>query len=195
YTLGFYYPGEDSDYRTRRAKFFRIQLEEFLLLAREEGVDPATLLGSYAGAMGRAQFMPDSYRYYAVDFNNDGKRDIWNNDIDAIGSVGNFLKKKGKWKDGLPITTRVDKVNGNHKAMVEKGIKPSLTIGDLRAAGIMVDNQYDDALATSLVELKNHSGMEYWAGMDNFYSITRYNNSRMYAMAVYQLAQAIAEKR
>jgi len=195
YTLGFSYPGKESAYRVKREKFFRIQLEQFLLLAREENIDPGQLKGSYAGAMGRAQFMPDSYRDYAVDFNNDGKRDIWNNDTDAIGSVANFLSKKGKWKAGLPITTRVGDVNKSHQPLVDAGIKPAMSIGELREAGIDVSSEYPDALKSSLIALRNSAGMEHWAGMENFYAITRYNNSQMYAMAVYQLAQAISEKR
>lgn len=186
YTLAFYHP--------RRGPYFRKQLREFLLLAREEAVDPGTLKGSYAGAMGRAQFMPDSYRYYAVDFDGDGKRDIWNNDVDAIGSVANYFRKH-LWQPGQPVTTRVGNVNQSHQPLVKAGMKPSLTIGQLREAGIQVASDYDDALATSLIELQNAAGKEYWAGLNNFYSITRYNHSNMYAMAVYQLAQAILEQR
>lgn len=186
YTLAFFHP--------TRSVYFRKQLGEFLLLAREEQVDPRVPKGSYAGAMGRAQFMPDSYRYYAVDFDGDGKRDIWNNDTDAIGSVANYFVEH-RWTRGQPVTTRVGNVDGSHQAFIDAGMKPTLTIGQLREAGIEVASDYQDSLATSLIELQNTAGKEYWAGLDNFYTITRYNHSNMYAMAVYQLAQAILEAR
>lgn len=182
YTLGFHYP--------KRSRFFRKELGEFLLLAREEAVDPRTPKGSYAGAMGRPQFIPSSYRAYAVDFDGDGKRDIWDNDADVIGSVANYFARHG-WQAGGPITAPLSGVDGNHADMIAAGMKPSLTIGQMRAAGIAVQGELPAAAAASLVELEQPNGVEHWAGLDNFYVITRYNHSNLYAMAVYQLSREI----
>ena len=182
YTLGFHYP--------KRGAFFRQQLGEFLLLAREEAVDPTSLTGSYAGAMGRPQFIPSSYRAYAVDFDGDGHRDIWENDADVIGSVANYFARHG-WRHGAPVASPLSGVGAGREAFVAAGMKPSLTLGQLRAAGIRGAAGLADQTATSLVELEQPQGYEYWAGLDNFYVITRYNHSNLYAMAVYQLSREI----
>ena len=181
-TLAFGYP--------ERSKFFRSELEQYLLLAREEKLDPLSIKGSYAGAMGKAQFISSSYRNFAVDFDGDGKRDLWNNTSDAIGSVANYFKLH-KWQPGGMITTPAI-VGSNHiKVLVEKGIKPHSTVADLRKRGVTPKTKVDPDELGALIELQNVNGREYWLGLHNFYVITRYNHSPLYAMAVYQLGQAI----
>ena len=186
-TLSFDYP--------KRSRFFRSELEQFLLLAREEQVDPLTLKGSYAGAMGGPQFISSSFRHYAVDFDNDGKRDIWNNPADMIGSVANYFKVHG-WQQGQPITF-IASVNGsNHHAAVDKGIKPYYSIRQLAEIGVRSyhpDNVNPDARA-ALIRFDQVEGPEYWMGLKNFYVITRYNHSPLYALAVYQLSEDIAAR-
>ncbi|WP_455376482.1 lytic murein transglycosylase B [Kaarinaea lacus] len=181
-TLAFDYP--------KRASFFEKELEEFLLLAREEKVDPMKLKGSYAGAMGKPQFIASSYRHYAVDFNGDGKRDILNSTVDAIGSVANYFAEHNWYKDE-PVT-ELAKVSGDkYKEIVEKGIKPSITLDKVLDAGVSIDAKHSSALETALIELELKDGKEYWVAFNNFYAITRYNHSELYAMAAYQLAQEI----
>lgn len=181
-TLAFGYP--------KRAEFFRRELEQFLLLVREEQIDPEIALGSYAGAMGLPQFIPSSYRAYAVDFDQDGKRDLWNSKSDVIGSVAAYFKRHG-WQRGGQITSRASGADNRHVAFVEAGMKPSIAVGSLRKAGINSEQPVaDDALA-SLIRLDGDEGDEYWLGLHNFYVITRYNHSNLYAMAVYQLSREI----
>lgn len=185
-TLAFAYP--------KRAKFFRSELEHYLLLAREEGFDPLDINGSYAGAMGQAQFISSSYRNYAVDFDADGKRDLWHNTTDAIGSVANYFMQH-RWQRGAAITIPAI-VGGNLiKVTVKKGIKPHSTIAQLRNRGVTPLTKADTNAMAALIELKTRAGWEYWLGLDNFYVITRYNHSPLYAMAVFQLGQAILEQR
>ncbi|WP_456404880.1 lytic murein transglycosylase B [Thiolapillus sp.] len=184
YTLAFHYP--------KRSKFFTAELEKFLILTREEELDPAQPKGSYAGAMGLGQFMPSSYLAYAVDFDGDGKRDIWNNETDAIGSVANYFARHG-WKKGLPVTAPLDLGAVEPDRFLRKNSKPAFTLGEFRKAGIEAPASLDDELETALIELVTDKGPEYWAGLRNFYVITRYNHSDMYAMAVYQLSERIRE--
>ena len=185
HTLGFHYP--------RRGKFFRAQLDHFLRFAREEDIDPTMPTGSYAGAMGVPQFMPDSFRIYAIDFDGDGRRDIWNNTADVIGSVANYFVEKGKWQRGQPVTHPARGADGSHRRLIDAGARPTLQPSQLQAAGIDVGDVPAGA-KVSLLEFKTHDGREYWIGMHNFYSIMRYNPRTKYAMAVYQLAEAIRER-
>ncbi len=185
HTLGFHYP--------RRGKFFREQLNHFLRFSREEKIDPVVPTGSYAGAMGMPQFMPDSFRVYAVDYDGDGRRDIWHNPQDVIGSVANYFVKKGNWKRGQPVTYPASGANASHKKLIDAGAKPRLKAAKLAAAGIDVSRVPQDA-EVSLLEFTTHDGKEYWIGMDNFYAIMRYNPRTKYAMAVYQLGEAIRER-
>ena len=181
-TLGFDYP--------RRSKFFLSELEHFLLLCREEGFDPSALQGSYAGAMGRGQFISSSYRRYAIDYNQDGKRDLWGSDEDAIGSVANYFKEHG-WKTNHVVTSSAQ-FNGNHKKVDRSNtLKPSFTYRELNAQGFVADMPVGMQEKLSLFVLDGKSGPEYWLGHHNFYVITRYNHSEMYAMAVFQLSQEI----
>ncbi len=185
-TLAFGYP--------KRAKFFRSELEQYLLLAREEKLDPLSVKGSYAGAMGQAQFISSSYRNFAVDFDGDGKRDLWNNTSDAIGSVANYFKRH-KWQPGGKVVSPAI-VGSNHiQVLVEKGYKPHSTVADLRKRGVTPKIKLNPDELGALIELKKLAGREYWLGLNNFYVITRYNHSPLYAMAVYQLGQAIIKDR
>ncbi len=185
-TLAFGYP--------KRADFFRRQLEEFLLLAREEAVDLSGVKGSYAGAMGMPQFIPSSYRAYAVDFDGDGKRDLLDNTADVIGSVANYFKRHG-WESGRRITLQAQPGSDDLTPMVEAGMKPSLAYEQLKASGVSVNEPLRDNEDVSLVRLEQEDGEEYWLGMKNFYVITRYNHSNLYAMAVYQLSRKILARR
>jgi len=186
HTLGFHYPP--------RGRFFREQLSHFLRFAREEKISPTMPTGSYAGAMGVPQFMPDSFRVYAVDFDGDGHRDIWNNPADVIGSVANYFTKKGGWKPGQAVTHPAHGVTAAHRALIDAGTKPSLDPARLTAAGIDIGTPPAPGGLLSLIELETTDGNEYWVGMDNFYAIMRYNPRAKYAMAVYQLSEAIREQ-
>lgn len=184
-TLGFRYP--------KRAKFFRSELEHFLILVLEERLDPLTIKGSYAGAMGIPQFIPSSYRSYSVDFDGDGLRDLLWSEADAIGSVANYLARHG-WKRGAPITVPA-RVNGGAVAgVVKRGIKPHSSLKALRGKGIKPVVAVQGATKAALIELHGAEGIEHWVGFENFYVITRYNHSKLYAMAVFQLSQEIAAR-
>tara|TARA_R110002050_G_scaffold9504_1_gene33209 strand:+ start:355746 stop:356726 length:981 start_codon:yes stop_codon:yes gene_type:complete len=183
-TLAFQYPP--------RSPFFRSELEAFLLLTREEKLSILTPIGSYAGAMGLGQFMPSSYREYAVDFDGDGHRDIWTNPTDAIGSIANYLKRHG-WVAGKSITHPTYFTGKVADDLIEKGMKPSLSRQTLATAGVSLRGLPEDDDQLALIALTQESGEEYWLARQNFYAITRYNHSRMYAMAVIQLGQAIRQ--
>jgi membrane-bound lytic murein transglycosylase B len=182
-TLAFGYP--------KRAKFFRKELIEFLLLAREEQVDPLSALGSYAGAMGKPQFISSSYRRYAVDGSGDNKRDLWNSDADIIASVANYFKVHG-WQANQPITRQVN-LSNDLQHYVDAGMKPSIRVENLLAEGVKPLDQepLDPNALASLIKLDAGERQEYWLGLHNFYVITRYNHSNLYAMAAYQLSQEI----
>ena len=184
HTLGFHYP--------RRGRFFREQLSHFLRFAREEGIAATMPTGSYAGAMGVPQFMPDSFRIYAIDFDGDGRRDIWHNHVDVIGSVANYFVEKGGWKRGGAVAQRVSGVTGAHRPLIEAGAKPTLDPGRVQAAGIALQVPADGKV--SLIELETDNGPEHWVGEHNFYAIMRYNPRTKYAMAVFQLSEAIRDR-
>lgn len=182
-TLAFDYPP--------RASFFRGELKQFLLLAREEKASPETPLGSYAGAMGYGQFIPSSYRHYAVDFDGDGFRDIWNNPVDAIGSVANYLAVHG-WERGGPVTTQASSHNAPEGVFGDE-LEPSTTVGALVDAGFDAPGDLPADLGVAPILLHGKAGPEYWLGFHNFYVISRYNHSKLYAMAVYQLSRRLGE--
>ena len=184
-TLGFDYP--------RRSKFFLKELEEFLLLSREEGFDPSEIVGSYAGAMGKPQFIASSYRHYAVDFNGDGVRDLLNSTDDAIGSVANYLKRHGWQRDqavAVPTNSLADSPRKTGRLK-----KPSIPLSQWRAQGYQTEAELADELPAILISLENKRDSEQWLGLQNFYAITRYNHSELYAMAVFQLSQEIIKQR
>jgi membrane-bound lytic murein transglycosylase B len=177
-----------------RPEFFRQELENFLLLAREQRWDPMAISGSYAGAMGLPQFMPSSYRRYAVDYSGDGAVDLWGNLPDVIGSVASYLRQFG-WKDGDPVVAPVRVDNAEAQALLELGIKPSLTVEQWRMRGVEPMGETAPALAAALFRFDLLGGSEYWLGFDNFYAILQYNRSRNYAMAVHDLAREIVRER
>jgi membrane-bound lytic murein transglycosylase B len=185
-TLAFDYP--------RRSAFFMRELEHFLLLSREQGLNPLDLTGSYAGAMGYGQFMPSSYRSYAVDYSGDGIADIWNDPVDAIGSVANYFARHGWERDGV-ITVKA-KVSGKYNEdIINKRGKPKATLAELEENGFVAitGTQKSETRAIPL-RLKGDRGVEFWLGMKNFYVITRYNTSFRYAMAVTQLSELLARQ-
>lgn len=186
YTLGFEVPG--------RNEFFKSELEAFLLLTREQGWDPLSIKGSYAGAMGVPQFMPSSYRKFAVDFDDDGKADLWTNPADVIGSVANFLSQSGWRKDEIVVLpARVE--GADVQTLLSLGIKPHSPLQQLKLQGVQPEGEVDDQLLAALFSLDIASGQEYWLSFQNFNVILQYNRSRNYAMSVYQLAREIARER
>ena len=180
-TLGFDYPP--------RSKFFKSELKHFLLLSKEEDIDVNDMTGSYAGAMGMPQFISSSYRHYAIDFDGDGKRDLWNSVPDVIGSVANYFSEHG-WKKGESV---VHSARVKDKSVVQEKnqLKPYVTLAELKRQGVSTNQDLDDKAKITLLKFKGNKGVEYWAGLDNFYVITRYNHSALYAMAVHQLSQKI----
>ena len=182
-TLAFDYPP--------RQTFFRSELRHFMQLVREENIDPLSVQGSYAGAMGGGQFMPSSYRQYAVDFDGDGQRDLWNSWPDAIGSVANYLGRYG-WEHGAVIA--VPAGAGEKAPLEEQGMKV-FKAGDLRQQGLVFSEVVDDSEEVRLVALQQDDGLHYWIGRENFRVITRYNRSPLYAMAVMDLGRMIETRR
>ena len=183
-TLAFKYPP--------RSEFFRTELEQFLLLCRENGLDPLAVKGSFAGAIGIPQFMPGSQRRYAVDFDGDQRVDLRGSVDDAIGSVGRFLEQHG-WQAGQPIAVPA-LTNGNpDPALLQAGIRPSLKLAELSDKGVRAD--IDPQASVALIDLVSpEKETEYWLGYENFYVITRYNRSSFYAMSVFQLGEAVRER-
>jgi len=190
-TLAFDYPP--------RAEFFRSELEQYLLFARDSGIDVFSVRGSYAGAIGIPQFMPGSYRRFAVDFDGDGAIDLRASSADAIGSVANFLVKHG-WRRGERVQLPARVAGGNageaHRPLLEAGIEPKTALAELKRFG--VETRTDLALDTpvALIELESPgAATEYRLGLRNFYVLTRYNRSALYAAAVHDLAQELKSRR
>ena len=181
-TLGFAYPP--------RSDFFLKELENFLVLCRQEQLDPLQPMGSYAGAMGFPQFMPSSYLAYAKDFDLDHKRDIWRNPVDAIASVGNYFAANG-WRRGGAIVFQVAANGESYRQALSKGVKPDSTVGQLRRLQVKTPTMLADSESAKLLSYPLLDHEELWLGLHNFYVITRYNHSPLYAMAVFQLSQAI----
>jgi membrane-bound lytic murein transglycosylase B len=175
-----------------RAAFFRRELTEFLLLARELDVDACGIKGSYAGAMGLPQFMPSNYRRFAVDFDANGTRDILDYPEDAIGSVAVYLKQHG-WEAGAPVADDAN-LEGTRYFWIEKlGIKPTLPLRQLASYGIFPRRYENAERRAALISLEGEYGPFYRLGYNNFYVITRYNHNKRYAMAVYELGERIRQ--
>lgn len=177
-----------------RAPYFKSELEEFLLLTREQHLDPLAVKGSYAGAIGQPQFMPSSYRYYAVNFSGNSHIDLSNNPEDIIGSIANYYKKHG-WKtdEAVAIPTLVEK--NRYLFLFSQKKPPTVTSSDLSEYGIYPYNKISPNEKIKIVPLEGHNGNEYWVSLHNFEVIKRYNPSNLYAMAVYQLSYYISELR
>jgi membrane-bound lytic murein transglycosylase B len=185
-TLAFDYP--------KRSAFFSRELKEYLLMTREQNLPTTELLGSYAGAMGYGQFIPSSYRAYAVDFDGDGIVDIIDNPVDAIGSVANYFSRHG-WRTGEPVAVRARVDEGYRSEWMNDGLKPKHTVAELADHSIYPARPGAEGARAVAIEFEAQRGAEYWLGWHNFYVITRYNHSSMYAMCVYQLSQQIEAQR
>ena len=186
-TLGFDYP--------KRAAFFRRELTQFLLLCREEKIECRNAKGSYAGAMGIGQFISSSYRAYAVDFDRDGKRDLWHSTADAVGSVANYIARHG-WAPQAPVVEPVNLNNGTVEELLNRKLEPWLSLADLRHRGILTGGFEPREKSFTLLGFHtSRDQVDVWAGYHNFYVISRYNHSRKYAMAVYDLSHAIRKDR
>ena len=183
-TLAFDYPP--------RADFFRSELEQFLLMSREEKLDPRQPVGSYAGAMGIPQFMPSSFRRFAVDGDGDGRRDLWTEGPDVFASVGNYLREHG-WVAGQPVLAETW-----NDAPTDDPSRATLTLAhtldDLRARGYVFDSPLPGSTKVMLLPAQLSSSLIWRIGYANFYAITRYNRSALYGMAVHELARAIATR-
>ena len=181
-TLAFHHP--------RRGDFFRRELKDFMVLGSEGALDAAEVLGSYAGAMGRAQFIPSSYRRYAVDGDGDGRRDLFGSWRDVLSSVAAYLSAHG-WQRGGGVALPASLAEGSTAKPQQRGLSPPASVGALRAAGVLFDASLSDDTPAGLLRMLGPNGPEYWLALPNFYVITRYNRSYMYALVVHQLGEAI----
>jgi membrane-bound lytic murein transglycosylase B len=184
-TLSFDYPA--------REKFFRDELEQFLLLTRDGRLDPKTVKGSYAGAMGAPQFMPSNYRRYAVDADADGRVDLWNDWPDVCASVGNYLKEHG-WNAGEPVLGEATVLPEKTAELDGRKLVLSETVASLNAKGVSFDSALPADAPAILIAADESDGVHWRVGYNNFFVITRYNHSALYAMAVYELATAVKQR-
>ena len=180
------------DYPSRQA-FFKSELEQFLILARENKLDPLTLVGSYAGAIGAPQFMPSSYRRYAVDADGDSKRDLWGDWDDVIASVANYLREHG-WTPGAPVLTEATLEPDPSFQIDPHNLELNETVASLASRGIRLDTELPADTPVVLISAEQRDGPAYRVGFHNFYVISRYNASARYVMAVHDLAQAVAQR-
>lgn len=187
-TLAFDYP--------QRSSFFRSELEAFLRLTRKHDLDPTQVYGSYAGAMGQPQFIASSYHAYAVAADGGNRADLFNNIDDILSSIANYLQEHG-WQSGQPVAHRIE-AKGNqwrqNTAPLNRPVKPAYRAAELAALGIQVPAEIDGQTRVGLIELQGDDGSELWLTRNNFYALTRYNHSALYAMAIHQLAAAIKEQ-
>jgi membrane-bound lytic murein transglycosylase B len=177
-----------------RADYFRKELEQYLQLAREYDIDPLSVKGSYAGAMGIGQFMPSSYRKYGLDFDGDGHSDLWRNTEDAIGSVANYFKSFG-WKTGDAVAVPVEVKGEETREFANTGWSARRTVEDWQERGVVLRESAWPQAEAMLVRLETATGPEYWLAFQNYYVVTRYNRSLQYALAVYQLSREIEAAR
>jgi membrane-bound lytic murein transglycosylase B len=184
-TLAFDYPP--------RSEYFRSELEQFLLLASEDKLNPLTTTGSYAGAMGAPQFMPSTYRRYAIDADTDHKRDLWGDWDDIIASVANYLQEHG-WETGGPVIAEAHLAPDPSFQIDPRKVDLNETVDSLNVHGVTIDLPLPGDTPAVLISAEQQDGPAYRVGFKNFYVITRYNTSARYAMSVYDLAQAIAQR-
>lgn len=184
-TLGLDYP--------RRSKFFMKELQHFLLLSQEHKLDPLDVSGSYAGAIGYPQFMPSSYRAYAVDFDGSGQSDLYNSMVDAIGSVANYYSRH-HWKMGQPVGVPATLTKDSANKMATKALKTNKTAGKLKKSGVHFDSEVASKTPAALLKLEGEAGPEYRVVFKNFFVITRYNTSQLYAMAIQLLSEKIRKQ-
>jgi len=190
-TLSFYYPDTGND----RSDFFSDEFMQFMLLGREEGIPVQDAEGSYAGAMGLGQFIPSSYREYSVDMDGDGRRDLWSSLDDITGSVANYLHRHG-WQYGQPVVVDAQmQADADEALLAKRNYKPEMTVAELAASGYVTAADVNPTTPAALVNLEEADGDRQWISFKNFYVITRYNRSPLYAMAVFELAQAILAAR
>lgn len=185
-TLAFAYPP--------RSAFFTGELEQFLLLCQDEKLNPRDPLGSYAGAMGYPQFMPSSFRSLAKDFDHDAHRDIWHNPRDAIASVANYFVRNN-WQRGQAIALPATAQGMEYKSLLNKELKPNLTVERLSQFGVSPTQTLSNTTLVKLLAFEQPDSEELWLGFTNFYVITRYNHSPLYALAAYQLSQEIKQQK
>ncbi len=178
----------------RRSTFFRQELKNYLILCKQQGLNPTEPLGSYAGAMGFPQFMPSSWRNLGIDFDGDNKADLINNPVDAIGSIANYFAVNG-WKKDEVIATRAKIIGDNYDELINtKELKTLNTLAELKSKGLDAkEGTFADSTPVSALRLQGDNGAEFWLTFNNFYVITTYNRSHLYAMAVFQLSQALKE--
>ncbi|MEK6662269.1 MAG: lytic murein transglycosylase B [Pseudomonadota bacterium] len=177
-----------------RSDYFRRELEQYLILAQEQAIDPLSVKGSYAGAMGIGQFMPSSYRKYGIDFDGDGHPDLWENTADAIGSVANYFKSFG-WKTGEPVVAPVEVKGEETREFANTGWSARKSVEEWQRRGVVLQDSQWPQTEAMLVRLDTASGPQFWLGFNNYYVITRYNRSLLYALAVWQLSQEIEAAR
>jgi membrane-bound lytic murein transglycosylase B len=185
-TLSFYYPDTGND----RSDFFSKELMNFLILGGEEDLPLDDVTGSYAGAMGLGQFMPSSYREYAVDLDGDGRRDLWSSLPDVIGSVANYLHRHG-WEAAQPVTYPAVMAAGADMELVKRNFKPKMSVAEIAEAGFSSSVPVSGETLAAVARLEEEDGDHFFITFKNFYVITRYNRSPLYAMAVYELSEAI----
>ncbi len=190
YSLSFHYPSAKRD----RSKFFQSELGHYLKLVHDGNLPLTETQGSYAGAMGWGQFIASSYQAYAVDFDGDNVRDIVNNPVDAIGSVANYFAKH-KWKMGEPVAVPVAEGITPKAELISKSLKPKKTLAELVQQGIRVKADLSLTQKAKIYQFEQPDHQEYWVGLHNFYVITRYNHSPLYAMAVFQLSEKIKQQK
>ncbi len=187
-TLGFYYP---KDLSSDRSEFFSGEMLHFMQLANEEGLPAAEITGSYAGAMGMGQFMPSSYREYAVDFDEDGNRDLWRSTADVVGSVANYLHRHG-WQPDQPVTSRAwASKDAAFAEISSRSYKPSIDVAEWKEKGFRSSTELASDMPAGVIKLAEEGRNSYWLVFNNFYVITRYNRSPRYAMAIYDLSREI----
>jgi len=186
-TLSFYYPDTGND----RSAFFSSELMNFFMLGDEEGISLDDVKGSYAGAMGLGQFIPSSYREYAVDLDGDGRRDLWSSMPDIIGSVANYLHRHG-WEPGQPVTyPAIVSDDADMNLVTKRDFKPKKSVTEIAEGGFESAEPVSGDRLAAVAGLEEEDGYHYWLTFKNFYVITRYNRSPLYAMAVFELSEAI----